>query len=162
MATDSTHMTNPETWLRAYGRLRVPGPGHPSEWLGTPLAIAGLVGWLWSLPTPAAFSQAGPALNWGTVFLMATTVYYFILSISLAFGALPMIAGFAVLSAWVARSGLPLGQTGCAAFLVALSWQLVVSRHDEASLAIIPRLQHLMIGPLWLLAAVYRRLGIPY
>ena len=162
MAGTESPLTNPDTWLDAYGNLRVPGPAHPSEWLGTPLAVAGLVAWLWSLPVPAAFSAAGPALNWGTVFLMAAIVYYFILSISLAFGVLPFVAAIAVLTAWLDRRGLPLGQIGCTAFVCALSWQLLASRRVPGRTAIGPRLQHVMIGPLWLLAAVYRRAGIPY
>jgi hypothetical protein len=120
------------------------------------------VAWLWAVPVPAAFSAADPALNWGTVFLMATVVYYFILSISLAFGTLPFVAAVAVVSAWLDREGLPVGQIGCTAFVCALGWQLLASRSVPRLTAIGPRLQHLMIGPLWLLAAVYRRAGIPY
>lgn len=162
MAGSDSQLTNPDTWLEAYGSIRTTRPTHPSEWLGTPLAVAGLVAWLWALPTPVAFGATGSALNWGTVFLMATVVYYFILSISLAFGMLPFVAAVAVLSAWLDRQGLPLGQIGCTAFVCALAWQLVASSHPPGGAAIGSRLQHLMIGPLWLLAAAYRRAGIPY
>lgn len=162
MARSDSQLTDPDTWLTAYASIRVPGPTHPSEWLGTPLAVAGLIAWLWALPTPEAFRTTGPALNWGTVFLMATIVYYFILSISLAFGALPFVAAIAVLNAWLDRHGLPLGQIGCTAFVCALAWQLFASRQSDRGTALGPRLQHLMIGPLWLLAAVYRRARIPY
>jgi hypothetical protein len=162
MSRTDPEITDTDTWLGAYGQLRAPGPGHPSEWLGTPIAIAGLVAWLWALPTPAAFSDTSPVLNWGTVFLMATIVYYFILSIGLAFGAIPLIVAVAALCAWLERSGLPLGQIGCTAFVCALAWQLVASRAGDENAEIVRRLQHLMIGPLWLLAALYRRLGISY
>lgn len=157
-----SQLTNPDSWLETYGGMRSTGPSHPSEWLGTPLALAGLVAWLWSLPTPIEFSTPGSVLNWGTLFLMATVVYYFILSISLAFGTLPFVAAIAVGTAWLDRRGLPLGQIGCTAFVCALAWQLVASRHGAGSTAVVTRLQHLTIGPLWLLAAVYRRAGIPY
>ncbi len=159
MTRSTPQMTNPEAWLDAYAQLREPGPGHPSEWLGTPLAVAGLVMWLWSLPTPAEF---GPAVNWATMFLVATTVYYFIVSLTLAFGALPFIAATAVIAAWLDRSALPLGQVGITVFVVAIAWQMLASRRSHGGGAVFLRLQYLMIGPLWLLAAAFRRAGIPY
>jgi hypothetical protein len=155
-------MTNVHAWLDAYERMRAHGPGHPSEWLGTPLAVAGLVGWLWSLPSPEAFRETGAALNWGTVFLMATVVYYFILSISLAFGSLPFVAALAALGAWLDRSTVPLAELACAAFVLALVWQVIESRRANVSVGVFRHAQYLMIGPLWLLAAVYRRVRIPY
>jgi len=161
MPSGTPHLTNPRAWLDAYGRLRTTSPGHPSEWLGTPLAIAGLVAWLWSLPVPDAFFAAGIAVNWGTVFLMAAVVYYFILSITLAFGALPIVVAIATGAAWLDRFGLPLGQIGSSAFVIAIGWQLFASRNSAGGALLVARLQHLMIGPLWLLAALYRRLKLP-
>lgn len=162
MSRKDASVTDPNTWLESYGQLRAHGPGHPSEWLGTPLAIAGLVGWLWSLPTPDGFSQAGSALNWGTVFLMATVVYYFILSISLAFGALPFIVAVATLNAWLERSALPLAEIACTTFALAVIWQLAECRRTGAGAGAFRHIQHILIGPLWILAAIYRRAGIPY
>ncbi len=162
MTEDQSSLTDADTWLDHYGRLRIPGPGHPSEWLGTPLAVAGLVAWLWSLPVPDAFQNIGYVLNWGTVFLMATVVYYFILSISLAFGALPLITAIVLACTWLDRSGLPIGTLGIGVFVIALAWQIAASSERAERLAVFERLQHLMIGPLWLLAAVYRRANIPY
>jgi hypothetical protein len=101
-------------------------------------------------------------LNWGTLFLMATVVYYFIMSISLAFGALPFVAAVAAISAWLDRSGLPLGEVACSTFALAIVWQLAESWRTGAGAGAFRHVQHLMIGPLWLLASVYRRAGVPY
>lgn len=162
MSHKDISVTNADTWLEIYGELRAHGPGHPSEWLGTPLAIAGLVGWLWSLPTPEAFSEAGAVFNWGTLFLMATVVYYFILSISLAFGALPYVIAVAAVNAWLDRSSLPLGEIGCTTFALAIIWQLAESWRTGAGSGAFRHVQYLTIGPLWILAALYRRAGIRY
>ena len=160
MSAKQTGLADTRYWLETYGRLRVPGPGHPSEWLGTPLAVVGLVAWLWSHPVPDSIAVAGGTLNWGTLFLMATMVYYFILSLSLAFGLIPFVTGTIVAVMWLDRTDLPLGTTGCALFLVAFCWQVLYSTPETASVS--ARLQYLMIGPAWLLAAVYRRARIPY
>ena len=150
------------TWLAAYDALKPQGPGQPSEWLGIPVAVTALIGLLWSIPVPAAFSDSGGTINWGTLFLMATVVYYFILSISLAFGLLPFLVGVALVNAWLEVRGVPLAFVGSAVFIVTLVWQLSVAARETQAMHLFRHLQYLMIGPLWLLAAVYRRLGIPY
>jgi hypothetical protein len=46
--------------------------------------------------------------------------------------------------------------------LSAAAAQLVSERLRGRSISVIRDLQYLMLGPLWLLAAIYRRLRIPY
>ncbi|MDX1561928.1 MAG: hypothetical protein R3305_03335 [Gammaproteobacteria bacterium] len=151
-----------DDWADRYGALRHHGPGHVSAWLGTPLAIASLVGMLWSAPLPDALSNASPAVNWGTLFLMATFVYYCILSISLALGALPVLILLAIPSAWLDRAGLPLWPLASALFATAFAWQLVETRVATGRARPIENLQYLMLGPIWLLRALYRRFGLAY
>ena len=59
------------------------------------MVVLGTVGLLWTLPIPDEFFEISPLLNWGTAFLMAAAVYYFIISVSLAIGMLPFILGVA-------------------------------------------------------------------
>ena len=69
---------------------------HESPALMTvPMVVLGTVGLLWTLPIPDQFFEISPLLNWGTAFLMATAVYYFIISVSLAIGMLPFLLGIA-------------------------------------------------------------------
>lgn len=149
-------------WLDAYGAQQALGAKHPSQWLGIPLAVASLVGLLWSIPTPAAFRDSWALLNWGTVFLMATVVYYFILSINLAFGSLPFLVAAAALSAWLDGRLTPLWLIAGLGFTIAIAWQCAVSWSTSRRVNLFGRLQFLMLGPLWLLAAFYRRAGLPY
>jgi hypothetical protein len=150
------------TWLAVYDELKPYGPRLPSEWLGIPIGVTALVGLLWAVPVPTAFDDTGGTINWGTLFLMATIVYYFILSISLAFGLLPFLLGAALVNGWLDSRGVPLGFTGAATFIVVLVWQLSIAARETLSMHLFRHIQYLMIGPLWLLAAVYRRFGIPY
>lgn len=142
--------------------MRFHGPGHPSAWLGIPLAIAGLVGMLWSAPVPVAFAEASPAINWGMLFLMATFVYYCILSISLALGALPLMILIALPSAWLAQSNTPLWPIAVAVFAATLSWQLAESKLATGRIQVLQNLQYLMMGPVWLLRAAYAGVGLRY
>ena len=70
-----------DRWLSDYGDSHA-DIGNPGiYWLSVPILVLGTVGMLWSLPVPEEFVKISPVLNWGSAFLMAAMVYYFIISI---------------------------------------------------------------------------------
>ena len=149
-------------WADRYGELRISGPGAACAWLGIPLVIASLIGMVWSIPVPAALSLGTPVINFATLFLMTTFVYYCILSLPLAFGGLLFLFAAAAPSLWFTATGWPLWQVASAVFGPAFCWQLVETRRATGRLLIVRNLQYLMLGPIWLLRALFRRFGIAY
>jgi uncharacterized membrane protein YGL010W len=154
--------TTIDEWADRYGRLRRGGPGKVSAWLGIPLAVASLIGLLWSAPVPAVLRDASPAINFATLFVVATFVYYCILSISLGFAGFVVLLLLSIPSIWLTRAGLPLAPISALLFAVTLVWHLIDSKIATGRLCAIQNLQYLMIGPMWVLRAVYRKLGLPY
>jgi hypothetical protein len=126
------------------------------------LLVIGTVGMLWSLPVPGAFRDISPVLNWGSAFLMAAVVYYFILSVALAIGMLPFIMGISALQLWLVASALPLSGISLALVALAVAGLWLGHRASGGLLAVFRDIQLMMIGPAWLLSNLYRRLGIPY
>jgi len=155
-------MSEIENWLERYEQGHRDLHNPIVYWAGVPMVVLGTVGVLWHLPTPVEFFRISPLLNWGSAFLMATTIYYFIISLSLAIGMLPFLLGIAALQLWLAGSGLP--ATGVSvALLAAGTVGLWLGRRGPGRLrALWQDLQLMMIGPAWLLAVIYRRLRIPY
>jgi hypothetical protein len=151
-----------DDWADRYGELKASGPGAASAWLGIPLVVAALIGMLWSVPVPTELAERSPVLNAATLFLMATFVYYCVLSLRLAFGGLLFLLAVAWPSAWLSAAGLPLWSIASAVFAPAFCWQLLESRQATGRLHIVRNLQYLMLGPVWLLRATYRRLGVAY
>jgi hypothetical protein len=151
-----------DEWADRYGELKSSGPRAASAWLGIPLVVTSLVGMLWSAPLPANLADHSPALNFATFFLMATFVYYCVLSLPLAFGGLLFLIVAALPSAWLASAGLPLWPIASALFAPAFCWQLLESRRATGRLLIVRNFQYLMLGPVWLLRAAFRRAGIAY
>lgn len=155
-------MPESDQWLIDYGENHRDIGRAGLYWLAIPLLVVGIVGLLWSLPVPEAFFNISPFLNWGTAFLMATIVYYFIISVSLAIGMLPFMFGVAALASWLSASQYPLvpvsaGLTGGAVL------GLWLGRHGKGGTSAVLRdIQLVMIAPIWLLSILYRRLGIPF
>jgi len=155
-------MRDSDSWLVRYEQSHGELSNPVVYWAAVPMVVVGTVGLLWYLPIPAEFVQISPLLNWGSAFLMATTIYYFIISLSLAIGMLPFILGLASLQLWLTASDYPaLGvSTG---LLVAGIVGLGLGRRGAGGLrAVLQDLQLMMIGPAWLLSVIYRRFGIPY
>jgi len=155
-------MSESDNWLERYEQNHRDLTNPWVYWAAVPMVVVGTVGLLWYLPVPAEFYEISPLLNWGSAFLMAATVYYFIISLSLAIGMLPFMLGLASLQLWLAASDYPaLGvSTG---LLVAGTTGLWLGRRGEGSLrAVLQDLQLMMIGPAWLLSVMYRRFGIPF
>jgi len=155
-------VTTAEDWLKTYRDEHADAGNKALHWVCVPLVVISVVGLLWSLPVPARWSQSIDVLNWGTLFLMAAVVYYFILSISLAFGILPFIVFVVMVVAWLDGFETPLWLISSSLLAVAWTGQFVAYRLEGKRLPFFKDLQHLMTGPLWLLAAIYRRLKIPY
>lgn len=154
-------MSETDRWLSDYGDSHADIRNPGIYWLSVPVLVLGTVGILWSLPVPQAFIRISPVINWGSVFLMAAVVYYFIISVSLAIGMLPFVAGVVAVQLWLERSSwsLPWVAAGMAAAAIVGLW---IGRYGKGGTkAVLADIQLMMIGPAWLLANLYKRLGIP-
>jgi uncharacterized membrane protein YGL010W len=151
-----------DEWLSRYGRYHNHKTNCLIHSLTIPFVVMSLVGLLWSLPAPETFEQATPVLNWGTIFLMTAIMYYFIMSISLAFGILP----FAILVIfgvdWLEQLTVPLWLTSTAILNLTWAGQRVGHQIEGHQPPLVEDIQTMMIGPVWILANIYRRFGIPY
>ena len=155
-------MNNADTWLDNYAVSHQNPVNKAIHWVCVPVIVVSLVGLLWSIPVPEAFRQISPALNWGTTFLLAAVVYYFIMSIPLALGMLPVVLAITLAVAWLDSLDASLLLLSIVLFVAAWIGQFIGHQIEGKKPSFFEDLQYLMIGPLWILAAVYRRLGIPY
>jgi uncharacterized membrane protein YGL010W len=117
---------------------------------------------VWSLPVPAAFAETSPWLNWATLAALLAITYYALLSPRLALGiAIVFALMFTIIHA---LSGLPwpLWMTSLAIFVAAWIGQFIGHAIEGTRPSFFKDVQFLLIGPLWLLAALYRALRLPY
>ena len=155
-------MSESDNWLLRYEQNHSDLDNPWVYWAAVPMVVTGTVGVLWALPVPVEFYAISPLLNWGSAFLMAAAIYYFIISLSIAIGMLPFLLGLATLQLWLTDSNYP--AVGVSVGLaVAGAVGLAMGRRGAGGIrAILEDLQLMMIGPAWLLSVIYRRFGIPY
>ncbi len=154
-------MTETSGWLDLYERSHTDLSYPVIYWAAVPAVVVGTVGFLWVLPVPDEFIRISPLLNWGTAFLMVSAVYYFIISLSLAIGMLPFLLGVAGIHGWLEQSTFSPLRVSTGLLVAGVIGLWLGHRRGGAAVAVLRDLQMMMIGPAWLLATLYRRLGIP-
>jgi uncharacterized membrane protein YGL010W len=148
-------------WLAIYDSDHANAANRLIHWICAPVFLAGLLGLLWHLPMPATPATSLAAINWATLFAMASVVYYFIMSISLAIGGLVFLAGVLVAIAWLDVNGAPLLLISSLALFGAAVGQFIGHRLESGG-SLSKDILYCVIAPIWVLAALYRKLGIPY
>lgn len=155
-------MAGIEKWLDDYGQSHQNPVNKAFHWICVPAIVFSLIGLMWSLPVPRVFTEISSILNWGTLFLMASIVYYFILSATLALGMVAVSAGIIYALFRLDALSTPLWQISIGIFVIAWIGQFIGHMVEGKRPSFFEDLQFLMIGPIWLLSFIYRRLGIPY
>lgn len=155
-------MRKVEYWLCEYAQdHRHPG-NQRLHAVCVPLIVIAVIGLLASLPVPGAFYALSPALDWATVAIVAALLYYLALSLPLGLGMLPALAAAAAIAG--AFTALPWPAWATSAGLFALGWAGQFYGHvlEGRRPAFLRDLRFLAIGPLWVLAGLYRRAGLRY
>jgi len=148
-------------WLDDYGVSHCNPSNKLLHWICVPVIVWCVIGLLWSLPVPGGLHAPLPLANWGTLAVLAALVYYAFLSVPLALGALPVLAAMLWSIDWFERStSVPLWSVCVALFVLAWIGQFIGHAIEGKRPSFFKDVQFLLIGPLWLLADLYRRLGM--
>ncbi len=148
-------------WLAEYGECHRNPVNERLHFLCVPAIVLSLLGLLSAAPTPRLWA-AIPYLDWATLVAALALIYYLTLSRSLALGVLVCFAVMFVIVHLLAALAWPLWATSLAIFVMAWIGQGIGHAIEGKRPSFFKDLQFLMIGPLWLLAVGYRRLGLKY
>ena len=159
-------MANINQLLNEYGESHQNETNKMVHWICVPAIVLSLLGLIWNIPVPAALSQIHFGfipLNCAVLFILFAMIYYFSLSVNLGIGMIVVIAllgtaGFLVAS----LVPLPLWATCLIIFSLAWIGQFWGHKIEGKKPSFLKDVQFLLIGPLWLLSFIYRRLGIRY
>jgi uncharacterized membrane protein YGL010W len=149
-------------WLEEYGHSHAHPTNKVLHWICVPPIVLAVMGFLSSIPVPSSIAALSTWLNWATLVAALAVIYYAALSPRLAIGiTLAFVALFAVLLA-LGELPWPLWASSLAIFVAAWIGQFIGHGIEGTRPSFFKDIQFLLIGPLWLVAALYRRLGIPY
>jgi uncharacterized membrane protein YGL010W len=149
-------------WLGEYGESHTNPTNKLLHWICVPPIVLSVMGLLWAVPMPESITAISPWLNLATLFAAAAVVYYLALSPLLAVGIAIAFALMLLLVRELASLPWPLWATSIAIFVAAWIGQFIGHAIEGKRPSFFKDLQFLLIGPLWLVAALYRGVGLRY
>jgi uncharacterized membrane protein YGL010W len=156
-------MRTADQWLNEYGASHRNPTNEALHWICVPVILWCVLGFLWITPFPSSIRTAIPWANWATGISLLAILYYALLSVRLALGIAPLLALMLwSLDALSRNSVAPLWIICVTSFVLAWIGQFIGHAIEKKRPSFFKDVQFLMIGPMWLLASVYRRSGIPY
>ena len=155
-------MRTVEQLFGEYGESHTNPRNELLHFICVPAIVLTVIGFLWSIPVPAAFTEISLWLNWATITIALAIVYYFRLSLALGVGAALGLSILAYIVSFLDTLAWPLWLTCLVIFVVAWIGQFVGHAIEGKRPSFCKDLQFLLIGPLWLIGHLYRRLGIAY
>lgn len=148
--------------LAEYGESHQNPTNKMIHWIAVPTIFWTVVALLWSLPMPA-FLGGSLLINWATIAMVLTVIYYLAMSPPLAIGMLIFsIFCIADILIYQAIIPIPLWKTAIAVFVIAWIAQFYGHSVEGKKPSFFKDVQFLLIGPAWLMSFIYRRLGIAY
>ena len=150
-----------EELLGEYGESHRNPFNKAVHWICVPAIMFSVLGLLWSIAVPAPLASV-PFLNWAVVVAALAMIYYLLVSVRLAGGILLITAAMFGLLAWLERSGASVWLWSLAIFVLAWIAQFYGHHVEGKRPSFFKDVQFLLIGPLWLVAHVYRRLDLHY
>lgn len=154
-------MRTVEALLNEYGESHRHRLNKIVHWVCVPAIMFSVLGLLWPIGEPAALIRI-PFLNWAVITVALALIYYMLVSKRLALGILALAVIMLGILEWLDRAGASVWLISLALFVCAWIAQFAGHHIEGRRPSFLKDVQFLLIGPLWLLAQLYRRLGIPY
>jgi uncharacterized membrane protein YGL010W len=151
-------MKSAQTWFDEYGESHRDHTNKLIHWICVPAIMFSLLGMIGVIPPPAAF---GP-VSWPVILVGLSLVYWFVLSPALGLGMTFVSMLFLGTLHHLANSGVPILPICIGIFVIAWVGQFIGHKIEGKKPSFFKDLQFLMIGPIWLLSDLYRKLGIRY
>ncbi len=152
-----------DQWFADYGGSHCHHANEVIHWFCVPVIFASILGFVWTIPIPAAWPEAIPWFSWVLVAMAVVMPFYVRLSPALGAGMFFFMSlcytGIVLLEMW---APWPVGKICAITFVLAWGGQFVGHLIEGRKPSFFQDLVFLLIGPAWLLSKVYRQLGQKY
>lgn len=149
-------------WLNEYGESHTNETNKLIHWVCVPAIFFSITGLLYCIKLPFLIGN-NLQLNIAMIVLLLTTIYYLSLSIKIGIGMLLFgIICVAVCYAAETFLPLPLWLLSLIIFIVAWIGQFYGHKVEGKKPSFFKDIQFLLIGPMWLMSFIFRKLRVKY
>ena len=144
-----------QEWLDEYGESHQNPINKAIHWFCVPLIMLSIIGLLWNIPGESN-------INLGLFFIAFACLYYLRMSFAMFLGmvcvGVLLVYGVKLLQTY----SYPLWKTSLIIFILAWIGQFIGHKIEGKKPSFFQDIQFLLIGPLWLLSFIYKKIGIKY
>lgn len=152
-----------DQWFAEYDESHQHPTNELIHWICVPAIFGSVLGFIWSLPVPAAWHDAAPWFNWTLIAMALVTAFYGWLSPAISAGMLFFMAMCYVVIAIIEYLfALPVWRVCAVVFVLAWIGQFVGHSIEGRKPSFLKDVVFLLIGPAWLLSRIYRKIGQSY
>ena len=151
-----------DRYLAAYNEHHEKSLNQAIHYVAIPMICWSIFAGLAALPFPAGW-EFWPGLGWATVGAIVASLYYFTFSKMVGLGAAVSLAIYLLIIAIVDHAfETPLWLVALSVFALAWVLQFIGHKIEGKKPKFFDDLRYLLIGPIWVLVALYRLFGIRY
>jgi len=159
----SAYRKSADQWFAEYGESHQDHANETIHWICVPVIFLSVLGLLWSIPVPAVLAGPAPWFKWVHPAVLAALVFYFRLSVPLAFGLLGFVSiCYVLLECHLLFCPFPLWKSCLILFVAAWIGQFIGHRIEGQKPSFFKDVVFLLIGPAWLMHFIYKKRGIAY
>ncbi|NKB35940.1 MAG: DUF962 domain-containing protein [Gammaproteobacteria bacterium] len=149
-------------WLDEYDESHRNQTNKALHWICVPLIMLSLLGLLYPLSLPLEQNDFPFQINGASVLMILAIVYYLLISWPLAIGMMIVSILMFILLELLSGLSTPLWLISLIVFALAWIGQFIGHQIEGKKPSFFKDVQFLLIGPLWLLAFIYRKLHIRF
>ncbi len=149
-------------WLDEYGESHRNETNKLIHWFCVPSIFFSITGLLYSIKFPFQLTE-NLRLNVAMIVLLLAVIYYVTLSVSLGFGML-LFGVFCLAICYLIENYLPLSLWLFCLIVFIAAWigQFYGHKVEGKKPSFFKDLQFLLIGPMWLMSFIYKKMGVKY
>ena len=154
-------MRTVDQWLQEYGESHQNETNKSIHWICVPAIFLSITGLLYSIKLPWHWDAL--QLNVAMIVVLLVTIYYLRLSTALGVGML-LFGVACLLLCYLIEIYIPLSLWLVCLIIFALAWvgQFYGHHVEGKKPSFLKDVQFLLIGPMWLMSFVYKKMGIRY
>ncbi len=132
------------------------------HWIFVPLIFLSVLGMLWDVKLPIELDfMGGEPLNVSMIVSLLVFAYYLSLSFAISIGML-VVASIGMIACYFYNGSISVWILSLVVFVVSWIMQFVGHKVEGKKPSFFKDLEFFLVGPMWVLAKLYNKLGIKY
>lgn len=156
------HMSKIERLFSEYSESHQNPKNQLIHWIFVPLIFLSVIGLLWDVKLPITLDfMGGEPLNVSMIVSLLVFAYYLSLSFAISVGMLA-VTSLGMIACYIYNGAVSVWMISLVVFVISWAFQFWGHKIEGKKPSFFKDLEFFLVGPMWVLAKLYNKLGIKY